>query len=593
MSADAAAAPPLPRAEFLYFGPSDRPLLGWLHRPPSDGAQRSTGVVICNPFGYEALCAHRSLRHFAESAAALGYPTLRFDYDGTGDSAGEDLDPDRRGAWQRSVHHAVDALRREAGVDSVCLLGVRLGATIAALAAADREDVTGLAVIAPVVNGRAWLREVRALQAAMGRAEPPPELALPEGVTESIGLLLSPETREAIGAVDLAALDRPPAAVCLVMDRDDRAPSEAWSARMQELGARVEAGALPGYVEMTLDPHEARVPGQMVSRFADWLTTRFPAPRAERHAPRAVGPGEPVETAPGVVESAHFLDRANRLFGVLTAPSTGTPTRAVLLLNSGANHHIGNGRMYVKFARRLAREGWLVLRYDVSGIGDSAPHPGAPENDVYTVNAVRDLATAITFVRNRPGIGRVEVTGLCSGAYHGFKGAVAGLPMDGVTVVNPLVFFWKEGMSLSYPPFQMVQAAAQYRRSVLQSDKWKKLARGEVRILPVVQVLVRRFIDLLGGFVTNLRRALRFPPKDDLGSEIRRVVGRDTALRFLFSSGDPGESLLRTGAGWVLPRLARSGRVPISHLSGCDHSLSSAWMHELLWRELVRGLEQA
>src|SRR5207245_1595647 len=75
------------------------------------------GLVLCNPFGYEAICAHRTLRHFAEAAADAGIPALRFDYDGTGDSVGEDLEPDRLSAWIASVHRAAETLRREAGCE--------------------------------------------------------------------------------------------------------------------------------------------------------------------------------------------------------------------------------------------------------------------------------------------------------------------------------------------------------------------------------------------------------------------------------------------------------------------------------------------
>ncbi|MEZ4414013.1 MAG: alpha/beta hydrolase [Gemmatimonadales bacterium] len=473
-------------------------------------------------------------------------------------------------------------------VTDVCLLGVRLGATIAALAAAGRGDVAGFACIAPVVNGRAWLREVRALQAAMGRAEPPPEFALPEGVSESVGLLLAAETRESITRVDLAAMPTPPAPVCLILDRDDRPPNAAWCARLEELSAAVDQHVLPGFVEMVLDPHEAEVPEQMLGTFTKWLTAQFPAEATQHTAKQALT--GPVSVSPGVEESAHFLDDAHRLFGVVTTPVGPPPTRALLLLNSGSNHHIGNGRMYVKFARRLARQGWLVLRYDVGGIGDSAPHPGAPDNDVYTANAIGDLATAIAFVRGRPGIARVEVSGLCSGAYHGFKGAVAGLAMDGITVVNPLVFFWKDGMTLAYPPFQMVQAAAQYQQSAMRLDKWLKLLRGQVKLRPILEVLAHRAADRATGLVRNLRRAIGLPPAEDLGRELEEVVARGTALRFVFSVGDPGEALLRVGAGWVLPRLERSGQVPIAYLPDCDHSLSASWMHELLWQELTGGL---
>ena len=92
------------RAEPLFFGPEARPLFGWLHRAP---APSRLGLVICPPFGYEAICTHRVLRHFAEAAAAAGVPALRFDYDGAGDSAGDDRDPVRLSAWVASVGRAV------------------------------------------------------------------------------------------------------------------------------------------------------------------------------------------------------------------------------------------------------------------------------------------------------------------------------------------------------------------------------------------------------------------------------------------------------------------------------------------------------
>jgi len=111
---------------------------------------------------------HRALRHCAEAAADAGIPALRFDYDGTGDSAGTDLDPDRLSAWIASVHGAQRLCGARPACDRVCFLGVRLGATLAALAASERSDVAGLIALAPVVSGRAYTRELRALQMASG-----------------------------------------------------------------------------------------------------------------------------------------------------------------------------------------------------------------------------------------------------------------------------------------------------------------------------------------------------------------------------------------------------------------------------------------
>ena len=103
-----------PRA--LYFGPAGSPLFGWLHRPPGDSAS-DMGLVICNPFGFEEVCAHRSLKSIADAAAAAGVTTLRFDYAGCGNSCGDDFEPERLRAWVQSVHEAVELLKQIAGLD--------------------------------------------------------------------------------------------------------------------------------------------------------------------------------------------------------------------------------------------------------------------------------------------------------------------------------------------------------------------------------------------------------------------------------------------------------------------------------------------
>jgi hypothetical protein len=68
MSGNPAPAANPPDAQPGYFGEPARPRFGWLHRPASSVAD--VGLVIVPPFGFEAVCAHRSLRHLAQAAAA-------------------------------------------------------------------------------------------------------------------------------------------------------------------------------------------------------------------------------------------------------------------------------------------------------------------------------------------------------------------------------------------------------------------------------------------------------------------------------------------------------------------------------------------
>ena len=575
------------RAEPNYFGPEERPLLGWLHHPAPGAPVRDVGIVVCQAFGYEALCAHRSMRHLATMAARIGVPALRFDYDGKGDSAGEALDPGRWPAWLASVRAAAEELRARTGVTRVCLVGMRLGAAVAAEAAPTVPGCDGLVLLAPIIAGRAALRELRAIEAALGRPDAPPRFAVPQEVQEAVGFRYDWETKAAIGRIDLLALRGQPPADVLLIDRDDRPPQDELVAAWRGAGRRVDHAVLPGVVETLLDPHDAQVPAAILDAVRTWLERRYaPAAVARVTAPP---PRRTARIGRGVTEDVVALGPESRLTGVITRPA-GTPSRALLFLNAGANHHVGHGRVYVKLARRLAERGWLTLRYDVSSVGESATPPGARENTVYAPSALEDLAAAIALVRAQPGVREVEAVGLCSGAFHAFKGAVRGLALDGVVAVNPLVFFWRPDMPLAYPPYRMVSDAASLQRSMRSPRKWLKLLRGGVDVRGAVHVLGQRAADVARNVGRDAARALGATFADDLTAEIDTLVARGVRLRFIFSVGDPGEAILLGTAGRRLASLQRRGKARISHLELCDHSLSKAWMHEALWERLAADL---
>src|SRR5262249_55087343 len=158
---------------------------------------------------------------------------------------------------------------------------------------------------------------------------------------------------------------------------------------------------------------------------------------------------------------------------------SGEPRRAIILLNSGGIYRIGPNRLYVAIARRLARAGDLVLRLDISGVSDSAARPGGEGDIVYSGYAVRDVGVGVGWGR-RNGARSVAVVGLCSGAYHALKAAVAGQPIDTVVPINPLTFFWKPGMPLDFSALRVMLDTARYQKSVTNVESWRKLLRGDV-----------------------------------------------------------------------------------------------------------------
>lgn len=145
--------------EAFYFGPSESYLFGAFH--PRQGVNRNEGIVLCNPFGQEYLRAHKSMRRLAINLAELGYPVLRFDYRGTGDSAG-DLDGVRAEDWVADINHAIQELIDMAAVPKVALVGLRLGALLAAQTAHQHEQVSRLVMWDPIADGAEYVESIKA-----------------------------------------------------------------------------------------------------------------------------------------------------------------------------------------------------------------------------------------------------------------------------------------------------------------------------------------------------------------------------------------------------------------------------------------------
>ncbi len=99
-----------------------------LHKP--QGASRRTGILLCPSWGTEYLRSYRGLRELAQNLSASGFPVLRFDYGGTGDSGGDGRST-RLQHWIDELGLAASALGSETGSRDLCLLGLRFGALLA------------------------------------------------------------------------------------------------------------------------------------------------------------------------------------------------------------------------------------------------------------------------------------------------------------------------------------------------------------------------------------------------------------------------------------------------------------------------------
>jgi uncharacterized protein len=141
----------------LYFGDTATALYGVHHPVRGGAAPRRAGVVLCYPFAQEYMRSHRAFRQMAMLLSGDGFETFRFDYTGTGDSSGGPQEMSLE-TWDRDLGAAVDELTDMAGVESVWLVGLRLGAALA-LTAARRPLVEGVVLWDPIVSGQTQLAD--------------------------------------------------------------------------------------------------------------------------------------------------------------------------------------------------------------------------------------------------------------------------------------------------------------------------------------------------------------------------------------------------------------------------------------------------
>ena len=234
--------PALRAIEPFFFSAGGRQLYGVLH--PASGGQSpsSTGVLLCGPFGTEAVRVHRMQRVLADRLARTGLNVMRFDYYGTGESEGED-EQGEISTWQLDVGCADRELRRRTGCDRTVWVGLRLGATLAALAASSSENQpSGLLMWEPVVDGNAYLAELlrahaRSLLVSYGNRLPD----MPHGsLDQASGFAIGAKLRLQLSALTVDSFQPLPVEQMTLVTRSASDSGRALTQRLGQQTRKIE-----------------------------------------------------------------------------------------------------------------------------------------------------------------------------------------------------------------------------------------------------------------------------------------------------------------------------------------------------------------
>ncbi|CAB3731785.1 hypothetical protein LMG24238_05813 [Paraburkholderia sediminicola] len=565
---------------------------GWLHPAPG-----RSGVVLCNPFGYDALCTHRGWRKLAERIAAAGMPVLRFDYPGAGDSAGVEDDPQRLNAWLDSIVAAAGRLRGWTGVTRVSLVGLRFGATLAALAAERIGDIDNIVLLAPPILGRNYLRELRAhrqswLSTPAGMNAD--AIADPDNYVEAFGFGLYGDDIAQIGALDLRRDTAKPARRVLLLDSSDRNRAQALAEHYVANGVTVERQSFDECDRFVVEALYSEEPVEAFSRVTAWLAEELPAEHANASADTdasAPGDPEPPELALAPYNAVERPVVFGKYFGVYCepiAPRADTP--AMLFFNTGASHHIGDGRIFVLFARRLAALGIASLRMDLGGLGDAVPAATAITLDtIYSDTSCNDAGAGADWLVAQ-GHARIVTFGVCGGAFVGLHACARHPNIVGGFGVNLQKFIW-DGAARE-PGAHQFASSKVYWRSALTREKWLRALRGQSHPLRIASVLGKRVARSCWLAATSrIERLTGWPlTTNEVRDIVRTLHAKGVHLRLAYGEFDVGLDEARVQFGARLGELQRYSRVRAVTLPKLDHALFTRPAREAAMADAERWL---
>lgn len=542
---------------------------GWY----SPGARRR-GVLLCGTFGFEQGCAYRSWRDLAAMIAGAGCATLRFDYPGQGDSR-DPAGPEIPAALD-AIRAGIAFLREQAGAEEVVVVGLRLGATLAALSGA---PIDRLVMLAPFLTGKAYRREM-ALQSRLIDVMPDRTPMPQEPDSLMVGsFLLGPQTLADLARLDLSTAERAPAPRILLLGPK----VDALAERYRAMGSVVEVGPFPDLTQLVSDPFFPRTPDQTFAAVRDFAVADAPAPVAPPAAP--VGPCRLADET-WQEEVSRF---GSGLVGILCRPRGGWSGDTVLVVNSGRNPRAGHGRQTTRLARRLAGAGIASFRFDLRGIGDSPERPDG-SLPLYAADSLADVTAAIDHLAASgftPGV----VLGNCSGAYQAFQALTADARLRAAVLVNLYRFALKPGTDIETMVRDTFRHSQGYMTRARQGQFWRRILTGDLSLAKIARALVRDAAARLDRWTT--RMPWRTLQSTSVAGRVARLRRRGARICMVYSADDLGIPAVATHFGTSEAGITRRLGYPVEILEGTDHNLSRAVDQDRIFAILERVVREA
>jgi pimeloyl-ACP methyl ester carboxylesterase len=206
-----------------------------------------------------------------------------------------------------------------------------------------------------------------------------------------------------------------------------------------------------------------------------------------------------------------------RLSGILESDKDAQFRSAmpVLLLNAGIVHRVGPHRLNVKIARALAKKGHPSLRFDLSGLGDSA---ASPAGRGFEDQAIWDVQTAGDKLCEETNSEQIAIIGLCSGADNAFRTAIIDERFRAICLLDPWAYA-SPGAKFRYLLSRATDPRAVLRRLSRPLDTIYRVSRG-------------------GTNQHESEPERGRPPAEEFGRQLEYLLHRGVSVRIVYSGAE-------------------------------------------------------
>ncbi len=267
-------------------------------------------------------------------------------------------------------------------------------------------------------------------------------------------------------------------------------------------------------------------------------------------------------------EEVVLFGKTKALVGIITDPPEAKTRKnfpAVILLNAGVLHRVGPNRFYVKMARKLAAMGFVVLRFDFSGIGDSKIRA---DNLPLNKSVVSETQEAINWLNAARGIERFILGGICSGARISFQIACYDLRVVGAVLVNAPSY--QHGASEALRSYIIKRKDTRYywKIALINPKSWLKAIQGKVDYHAIVRSIAFQLKSLFD------RKKKVWSERNKVVADFRLLTERGVRLLLVYSEGDPGLDFFQMILGDEIHDLNSNGKLNVEIMERVDHTVT-------------------